>query len=242
MTTTTKHETPIADAYVRAHQAAAVLTEAWQDCECDVCQPLVAAGLTTIGDADAYAACVAHKAMAEADREADRARAAWLSSDEPREWAFGGDSLAGGDERGHWHRPSEVEEALRAWTSSGSWERDSTLWIHDHVRPVDPAFGEPDHDRTINVTVTLHPRVPACRRGHEHVWCSPHAVLGGLEDNPGVFGRGGGLLIREVCKHCGAYRETDTWAQDGAREGLTSIGYEPADDESLVWLDSRSEP
>lgn len=245
MTTTTKPKTPLADVYVRAHQTAAELELLWQDCECAVCVALVAAvaaGLTTVNAADAYEACTACKAMVAADEACDRARAAWSSSDEPRQWAFGGDSLAGGYERGHWHRPSEVEEALRTWTSGGSWKHESTIWIHDGARPIDPATGEPEKCDEIQVTVTLQPSAPKCRQGHTHTWCSPHSVLGGLEDNPGVFGHGGGgLLIREVCGHCGAYRVTDTWAQDGAREGLTSIGYEPADDESLVWLDSRSE-
>lgn len=92
-------------------------------------------------------------------------------------------------------------------------------------------------------TMTLGPAEPDCARGHSHQWESPHEVVGGLVENPGVVGHGGGVIIREVCRHCGAYRVTDTWAQrrDTGEQGLTAIHYEDADEASLEWIESQTE-
>lgn len=112
-------------------------------------------------------------------------------------------------------------------------DADGTLWID--VRVVNPVTGEEATD-----TVTLEPDVPTCADGHDHDWQSPYSVVGGIEDNPGVWGHGGGVIIREVCAHCGTYRVTDTWAQrmDTGEQGLTSVAYESADDQSLAWIES----
>jgi hypothetical protein len=63
---------------------------------------------------------------------------------------------------------------------------------------------------------------------HDHDWQSPHALVGGLKENPGVRGHGGGVVIHEVCVHCGTLRVTDTWAQNPStgEEGLESVRYE----------------
>jgi len=47
------------------------------------------------------------------------------------------------------------------------------------------------------------------------------------------------VRYREVCAHCGAYRDTDTWAQDPetGEQGLTSITYLPADEQSEEWAE-----
>lgn len=43
---------------------------------------------------------------------------------------------------------------------------------------------------------------------HRHKWNRPHALVGGLKENPGVFGdSGGGISVHEVCV-CGASRHT----------------------------------
>jgi hypothetical protein len=172
----------------------------------------------------------------------DRARVRWQDSDEAREYAFGGESLNGGRERGHLHAPSDVEAALTGWTAGGDWDAsESTFWIHDHAWPVDPVTSEElDADR-VDVRVAFEPAEPNCDHDGGHDWKSPHSVLGGLEDNPGVWGKGGGVVIREVCLHCGAYRVTDTWAQDRSTgvQGLESVTYEDADDDSLEWVAAR---
>ena len=86
--------------------------------------------------------------------------------------------------------------------------------------------------------VVLHPDAPVCTQ-EEHAWCSPHEVVGGIEQSPGVSGHGGGVIIREVCRHCGCYRVTDTWHVDSLTGQIyEAVWYEPADDASLNWLDS----
>jgi hypothetical protein len=83
-----------------------------------------------------------------------------------------------------------------------------------------------DTDESASATVALDPDEPECSGG-EHDWQSPHHILGGLEENPGVFGHGGGVIIEEVCMHCGCARITDTWAQnpDTGEQGLRSVEY-----------------
>ena len=82
------------------------------------------------------------------------------------------------------------------------------------------------------VTIVIQPVPPACTDGHdEHDWCAPYEVVGGLRENPGVWGHGGGVICREVCQRCGVYRVTDTDAQE--------VSYEPPDEESLAWVNAQ---
>lgn len=94
-----------------------------------------------------------------------------------------------------------------------------------------------DHDQ---YTVTREPDECGCS-GDEHDWRSPLSVVGGIAENPGVWGNGGGVIITEVCRHCGCYRVTDTWAQrpDNGMQGLTSVEYRDPDDVSLAWVRER---
>lgn len=82
---------------------------------------------------------------------------------------------------------------------------------------------------------------PPCVEGHEHDWQSPVSVVGGIKENPGVWGHGGGVIIREACSHCGYFRVTDTWAQDPetGEEGLREVSYEEPDEASLAWAQSN---
>lgn len=127
------------------------------------------------------------------------------------------------------------------WLRTGDYDRRETLWLDAEVIQLaeDGSYGE-----TLGpVSVTLEPDVPPCRGG-EHVWCSPHHILGGLEENPGVWGHGGGARIKEVCSECGLYKLIDTWAtnpSDGT-QGHTSVEYFPADAESLEWVEQLNQP
>jgi len=87
-------------------------------------------------------------------------------------------------------------------------------------------------------TIKTDPDEPECADGCEHDWRSPLSVVGGIAENPGVWGHGGGVVMTEVCRHCGCYRVTDTWAQrmDTGEQGLRSTKYREADDESLAWV------
>lgn len=109
----------------------------------------------------------------------------------------------------------------------------STIWVD--AQATDMISGE-----SVSETVTLEPDEPDCADGHDHDWQSPHEVVGGDRANPGVYGHGGGVVITEVCRHCGCYRVQDTWAQrrDTGEQGLESTTYREANDRSRAWVDS----
>lgn len=103
-------------------------------------------------------------------------------------------------------------------------EETKTYWVSITVTEGDEgASDEADEDYHL---IAIDPDEPECDE-HEHDWTSPHDIVGGLKENPGVWGHGGGVVITEVCSHCGCQRSTDTWAQDRAtgEQGLTSVSY-----------------
>lgn len=122
------------------------------------------------------------------------------------------------------------EEAAQEYVDGGDWgECESTIWIDIRTRLVD----SPD-DEWEWTTITVDPEEPQCADdGDHHDWQSPVELVGGIEENPGVWGHGGGVVITEVCLDCGLRRITDTWAQDPntGRQGLESVEYEEPDEE-----------
>lgn len=120
------------------------------------------------------------------------------------------------------------------WLSSGDWPRSQTLYLDANVFRLPP---DGDAELVGTASVELHPEEPKCS-GEDHAWASPHSLLGGLKENPGVWGSGGGVRIKEVCRHCGAYKLTDTWATDprDGSQGHTSVEYLEPDEESLAWI------
>lgn len=119
-----------------------------------------------------------------------------------------------------------AQEAAEEYVSDGDWgEIESTTWINVYVQ--ETKDGE-DVGRRERCKVGLHPKDPSCTQD-EHDWQAPHSIVGGLKENPGVHGHGGGVTIAEVCMHCGCERVTDTWAQDPetGEQGLESVKYTP---------------
>jgi hypothetical protein len=97
-----------------------------------------------------------------------------------------------------------------------------TIWVKIHAIDLNT-------EETASRKYAIHPSPPKCSDGsREHAWESPHAILGGLAENPGVWGHGGGVISHEVCMRCGCERTTDTWAQDRSdgEQGLESVAYE----------------
>lgn len=78
-------------------------------------------------------------------------------------------------------------------------------------------------------SIAVDPQEPECTHEDGHDWRSPIEIVGGIEENPGVQGNGGGVVIEQVCMRCGCKKTTDTWAQNPAtgEQGLTSIKYTP---------------
>ncbi len=139
-----------------------------------------------------------------------------------------------------------AEDAAQEYVDGGEWGMDEegakTTWIDVWCTPLDED-GEPDEDEREKVTITLQPTEPECSSEDGHDWQSPIEVVGGIEENPGVWGKGGGVTITEVCSHCGCYRDTDTWAQrpDTGEQGLRSVSYRAADEQSSTWARRQHE-
>lgn len=211
--------TPLTDNLASAIAAAAAAEQAWLDDETDASD----------GCSVAHGTACQHPTvltMRAADAAVDAARQALRDSDEPRAWGLTEDDQ-------HLYdtvmAPS-AEAALaiaRANVSEGNYDFHSTLWVD--VRVTCEATEEEATD-----TVQLQQqRAPFCKPRHKHSW-SPDKEKGGLDENPGVFGHGGGVLIYEVCSHCGMRKCTDTWAQrpDTGEEGFTTVTYlDPCDDD-----------
>lgn len=116
-------------------------------------------------------------------------------------------------------------EVVRMIESASRPSESHTVWFDWYVRSEDGAES--------SGTLAIDPPEPKCSRGRDHDWAQPRALVGG-----GVQGNGGGVVLRYVCRHCGTYRVTDSWAQrpDTGEQGLTSVEYEDADDESRAWV------
>ena len=142
------------------------------------------------------------------------------NADDSREWILSEDG-----ETYATIEAASVEEALdnaRGNVDPGNYsESDSTFWVRVDVRC--DATGESGSD-----LVACDPEEPGCTE-REHDWQSPHEIVGGHVENPGVQGNLGGVIIEEVCMHCGCARITNTWAQDPdtGKQGLESVSYEP---------------
>ena len=125
------------------------------------------------------------------------------------------------------------------WTEhfDASSHTEAMAWARDHAR--DGEYGEVTETIWVDVwvstiaedddplwesgpiSVAIEPDEPTCEDGDEHEW-------GELS----VTGSGGGVLISDVCLHCGLLRTTDTWAHNRVtgEEGLTRVAYAPGDD------------
>jgi len=138
---------------------------------------------------------------------------------------------------------ASIQEAAEIYADPSLFEVGyETIFVDVYVTPIDEAGAHLEGERDM-ITVVLDPDGPDCEAGHEHDWQNPHEVLGGLTENPGACGKGAGLVIEEVCAHCGAYRTVDTWAQrsDTGEQGLESVAYRQADEISLDWVERRKE-
>jgi hypothetical protein len=126
------------------------------------------------------------------------------------------------------------------WLRGGSWDRSETLFLEAEVVQLDD---EGDYKETLGfVRVVLPPDEPKCSSG-AHAWCSPYELLGGLKENPGVFGHEGGVRIKEVCKHCGTCRLTDTWATNpcNGTQGHETVEYFTPGERELEWVEQQQE-
>lgn len=213
MTTTTQITTPCYLAYLAAQDAADR-----DDCRC-VCT-CACADVDPASPERAAMRCTCTCEHDAARVHAEEAKAAYLASDEPRLWYL---HEAG---EGYGEYVGTLDEALKEAESNvdraNYADADGTLYID--VRIHCPLTGE-----EASSTVMLEPEEPECLDDGGHDWQSPFALVGGIKENPGVWGHGGGVIIHEACVRCGCRRTTDTWAQrrDTGEQGLTEVSYEP---------------
>lgn len=128
--------------------------------------------------------------------------------------------------------------AAAEYVRTGDWgERDATKWLDVWAWRVAYVWNAADEtwdsvilDREKH-TITLDPVEPDCD-GKTHNW---------LSCDTWPTAHGGGVIDKDVCTHCGMYRVRNTWAQrpDTGEQGLESISYEPADDDSLALVEER---
>jgi hypothetical protein len=143
----------------------------------------------------------------------------------------------------HFPDEDESEDAAQRFVDSGDWdEGNSTTWVHVYTFRTGYCLDEDGDLVTLCIdrgrhTITIHPEEPECLDGRDHDWQSPYKLLGGLKENPGVWGNGGGIIAHEVCANCGARMTYDTWAQDPetGEQGLTQVTYKEATSETHEW-------
>jgi hypothetical protein len=116
----------------------------------------------------------------------------------------------------------EADEPDRS-AYDGGGETTGTIYVEWHAVNADD-----DSDRA-SKTFVLDAPEPECTHANGHDWQSPIELVGGVKENPGVVGHGGGVFITEACARCGCKRVTDTWAQDptNGTQGHTTVTYEP---------------
>ncbi len=159
----------------------------------------------------------------EAEAALEAALDAWRESDETRSYTTRIEGGEGGEDAIEASSLAEAIELARDWARDGDYgDQTRTVWVQVDV--------EGDDGSEWGGTVAIDPDEPECRGGEEHDWQSPHRLLGGLADNPGVLGHGGGVICSYVCMRCGCGREDDSWAQDpqSGRQGLASVEYHVA--------------
>jgi hypothetical protein len=119
-----------------------------------------------------------------------------------------------------------------AWISEGeygeieeSFRVHATLYVSATEDLSDLRIGEHHWAVVGEVSWTFHPREPVCPSGG-HDYRAPYEIVGGLKENPGVWGGdNGGLFVLEVCMHCGCSKSERTRASDGQGGHMTSVTY-----------------
>ena len=134
-------------------------------------------------------------------------------------------------------------EAAEEYFDDGDWGEVSAVDVETWRAGFD-ADGDPvQHGSSSRYFANPQPE-PPCTHPDGHDWQAPIEVVGGIEENPGVQGHGGGVIAEEVCRHCGVYRITDTWAQDAATGQVIDddvVTYRDADEASLAWVARQAE-
>ena len=117
-----------------------------------------------------------------------------------------------------------AQEAAQEYVDGGDYLGNDlkTTWVNVYV------CESREYSNTV-IKITVDPEEPKCTED-KHDWQNPIEIVGGCRENPGVFGSGGGVMIIEVCMHCGCGKHNNTWdydPQDGKK--TESIEYIPGE-------------
>jgi hypothetical protein len=114
----------------------------------------------------------------------------------------------------------EAKKLAREMLREGDWQLDNeTCW------PSATIYAEEDGEwvEVAETYITVHPPEPGCAEDEEgemdHDWVDSDTQL-----------HGGGVVVTEVCRHCGVVRVRDTWSDGTRRESIT---YRESDAETL---------
>ena len=131
----------------------------------------------------------------------------------------------------------QAEELARDWVLDGDWSK------CERAELVTCSIEAEDGEEFVFEQAVGGPAEPPCEDVQEHDWQSPHELVGGCQNNPGVFGRGNAQLrFEEVCSNCGRYRTTITASVPGqAPPAPERATYREPDDESLAWVAQNTE-
>lgn len=150
------------------------------------------------------------------------------------------------DGEGHVLFCSDVPDAERTIRNE-AYEADGTIFVDWTIYkvPAELANTEAVHlcevlpdghdldDYWVKDVYTADPPEPDCKEGGRHEWTATVEREGGLKENPGVFGHGGGVIINDHCAKCDMERVKDTWATHpgNGSDGYQTIQYIPADED-----------
>jgi len=131
---------------------------------------------------------------------------------------------------------SAKEEAEELW-KGGDWDEKCRISVR--IQEIDWDDNDVGDPEWIAVECGEDPASPDCDED-DHEWETPHAVVGGLDSNPGCWSTGGtSMKFKSVCKHCGIYRiEHHTGAQYNPGE-VDTVEYEDADEDSLKFVEEN---
>lgn len=134
--------------------------------------------------------------------------------------------------------PEQIRTEARDWLIEG-YENEEGQEYGD-VRWTDLITGDWDSSKCI---IGTEEGPPECEGSNEHEWGSPHSVVGGLRENPGVWGIGGTeTKTVEVCCHCGAYRIWYSASTAGQYPKHPAYyEYKAPDDVSLAYVEANRE-
>lgn len=116
----------------------------------------------------------------------------------------------------------------------GSWDEKQLIELY--VQEIDWDDKPIGDVLTKDIEVGEDALVPDCTED-EHEWESPHELVGGLTENPGVWSTGGTTYVtKTVCKNCGIYRTETEYGSQRNPQQCDRVEYEDSDDDSLKWV------